>query len=306
MNDLAHREMVQKAVKPKFRGNQRLIGKTQPIYPQGVEREFQRALNAYMRLVNETVKEHMPEIQSAARTEQEANRRTDDGSDLMSAIEKAFGRMDVDLDKKLEKFGLRQKLESLANRTRKLSISEWKRAVKSTLGIDILDDYYLGEFYRHELQSWIDENVSLIQSIPKEALNEMHNIVSQGFKTGRTMTSMVWDIRNTYNVKKSSARLLARDQLGKLNSKLAQQQQTDAGVQEYTWRTAGDGRVRDAHRNLNRKRFRWDQPPVVSEPGKPERRCHPGEDYQCRCVAIPVFDISTVDVPATDSTKGGD
>lgn len=52
---------------------------------------------------------------------------------------------------------------------------------------------------------------------------------------------------------------------------------------------------------LNHKRFRWDNPPVVDE--KTGRRCHPGKDYQCRCCALPVFNIKTVDLPVT---KGGD
>ena len=27
------------------------------------------------------------------------------------------------------------------------------------------------------------------------------------------------------------------------------------------------------------------------------RKCHPGQDYQCRCCAIPVFDIDNLDLP---------
>ena len=95
------------------------------------------------------------------------------------------------------------------------------------------------------------------------------------------------------------------DQIAKLNGELTKQQQTDAGVEEYIWSDSGDGRVRESHHALNGKRFRWDDPPVVTPPGKPVRRCHPGQDYQCRCVALPVFDISTVDIPASGRTKGG-
>lgn len=71
-------------------------------------------------------------------------------------------------------------------------------------------------------------------------------------------------------------------------------QQQDAGVQEYIWSDSGDSRVRSGHHRLNGKKFRWDDPPVVDE--RTGRRCHPGEDFQCRCVAIPVFDIDTLDL----------
>lgn len=305
MNETIRQQTLQNAVQANFRGHQKLNSKAKPIYPQGIEREFQRVTNAYMRLVNQVMKKHLPEIRKAAAAERDAKRRQDDASDLMKAVEKAFRAMGEELDRSTVKFGLRQKLEDLATMTRKLSIQEWKREVKATLGIDLLDDYYLGEFYRQQIQSWVEENVGLIKSMPQEALTEMQNIVSQGFKTGKSVTSIVGDIRTTYGIKKSSARLLARDQLGKLNSQLTRQQQTDAGVTEYVWSTSKDSRVRGSHRSLDGKTFKWSDPPVVTPPGKPARRCHPGEDYQCRCVALPVFDISTIDIPASGPVKGG-
>ncbi len=305
MNNSIHQAAIQKAAKDRFKGHQKLPSKAKPIYPQGIEREFQRVTNGYILLVNRVVKKHLPEIRKAAAAEREKNRRQDDLSDLMKVVDKAFRSMGEELDRETAKYGLREKLEGLANLTRKLSIQEWKREVKETLGLDILDDYYLGEFYRQHLQEWIEENVGLIKSIPQDTLSEMQNIVSQGFRTGKTVTSIVKDIQTTYGSKKSSARLIARDQLGKLNSQLTRQQQVDAGVNEYIWSTSGDSRVRDSHQALNGKKFRWDDPPVVTGPGKPVRRCHPGEDYQCRCVALPVFDISTIDIPASGQSKGG-
>lgn len=305
MNDEFRKQALQKQVESKFKGKQTLQSRVKPIYPEGAERELQRISWAYLRLVNEVVKKHMPAIRKAAAAERENNRRKDDAGDLMQAIQKSFQSMGEELERKTSSFGLRKKLEDLANLTRKLSIQEWKRTVHETLGLDIMDDYYLGEFYRQALQEWIDQNVSLIKSIPQEALSEMHSIVSQGFKTGATLTSIEKEIRNTYHVKRSSAKLLARDQIAKLNGQLTKQQQTDAGVNEYIWSTSGDSRVRETHKKLDGKKFRWDDPPVVTPPGKPVRRCHPGEDYQCRCVALPVFDISTVDVPASGRTKGG-
>ena len=305
MNETIRQQTLQKDIQANFRGHQKLNSKAKPISPQGIEREFQRVTNAYIRLVNQVMKKHLPEIRKAAAAERDAKRRQDDVGDLMKAVEKAFRAMGEELDRSTAKFGLRQKLEDLVTMTRKLSIQEWKREVKATLGIDLLDDYYLGEFYRQQIQSWVEENVGLIKYLPQETLTEMQNIVSQGFKTGKSVTSIVWDIRNTYGIKKSSARLLARDQLGKLNSQLTRQQQTDAGVSEYVWSTSKDSRVRDSHKSLDGKTFKWSDPPVVTPPGKPVRRCHPGEDYQCRCVALPVFDISTIDIPASGPVKGG-
>jgi SPP1 gp7 family putative phage head morphogenesis protein len=46
----------------------------------------------------------------------------------------------------------------------------------------------------------------------------------------------------------------------------------------YIWRTRGDGKVRAAHAANNGRIFSWDHSPTTG---------HPGEDYNCRCVAEP-------------------
>lgn len=301
MNDTVHGHMVQDLLRHRFGSHDNLICKYSSKYPVQAEREFQRLTNAYIRILNELLKEYLPEIRDAARAEREAGQRHDDASDLIAKVKTVFSKMTVELERRTSMFGLRSKIESMAKLTRKLSIREWKKAVKSTLGIDLMDDYYTGELYRTMMERWIEDNVALIKTIPQESLGRMRQIVLEGYRNGKTTTAIVKQIQRTYSVDRRHAQLLARDQIAKLNGDITQQQQQDAGVVEYVWSTSGDSRVRPSHAALNHKRFRWDDPPVVDE--KTGRRCHPGKDYQCRCCALPVFNIKTVDLPVT---KGGD
>lgn len=299
MNNLIHQQATREAVKSRFGSHKRLRCKATLQYPVSVEREYQRITNAYMKLLNDTLKKHLPEIRAAASREEAT--RHDDIGDLVSIVQRAFLDMGVELDNSTHRFGLREKVERMAHLTRKLTIREWKKAVRATLGIDILDDYYLGEFYREALTRWVDQNVNLISTIPKSTLGDMQNIVLDGFRNGRSTKSIIQEIQDVYGQTKRHARLIARDQIGKLNGELTKKQQEDAGIEEYEWSDSGDGRVRDDHKHLNGKRFRWSDPPIVD--AKTGRRCHPGQDYQCRCVALPVFDIDTIDLPFAG--KGG-
>lgn len=302
MNDIAHKQMVQRTLSKKFGSHRVLLSKYENIYPAQAEREYQRVTNGYIRLLNKSLKEHLPEILAAARAEREANRRHDDTSDLLGKLRVIFDKMAVEVERSTSKFGLYDKVDAMSKLTQKLSIKEWKKAVKATLGIDLLDDYYAGELYRELMQKWVDENVDLVKTIPKDTLDSMREIVLSGYSAGETTTSIVKKLQRRYSIDRRHAQLLARDQIAKLNSQIAQRQQRDAGVTEYTWSTSGDSRVRPSHASLNGKRFRWDDPPIVD--AKTGRRAHPGEDYQCRCVALAVFDIETIDLPIAGGGDG--
>lgn len=300
MNDIARQEVLKSMVKCKFRGHKKLNAKGRVSYPDSMVREYRRITNSYMTLLNKAVSEYMPEIKTALKQEKE-NTRTDSLSDLWLVVHEAVARMSAKVDELTNKFDLEKKLNYLAGLTVKLSVKEWKKVVKSTLGIDLLDDYYLGEFYRQQTKMWVAENVGLIKSIPQETLAKMQDIVLNGFQSGRTTTAIVKEIRQAYGVSKRKAQLIARDQMAKLNADITESQQRDAGVKEYTWRSSGDSRVRERHRALDGKVFSWDEPPVVDL--KTGRRCHPGQDYQCRCVAVPRFDIDTLDLPLAMAEK---
>lgn len=301
MNNIAHQRMVQEALKKKFGSHSVLISKRTPNYPEQAEREFKRVTNSYMRLLNKLLKENLPTIRDAATREKE-HQRHDDTSDLMSTVSDVFDKMARELEDGIKDFGFKDKVEAMAKLTQKLSISEWKKEVQSTLGIELADDYYTGELFKKLLNEWIDDNVDLIKTIPNDSLSEMRRLVLEGYRNGKPTTTIVKEIQKVYGTNRRHAQLIARDQIAKLNSQICRVQQEDAGVTEYIWSTSGDSRVRSGHRKLNGKRCRWDDPPVVDD--KTGRRCHPGEDYQCRCVALAVFDFGTIDLPISGDGGG--
>ncbi len=298
MSDLMHRQATQRMVKRRFKGRKKLTCKVKPIYPASSEREYQRVTDAYMKILSGIVKEYLPEIRAAAASELESGFRTDGLPDLLNIISGIFSKMINQLLEKLDTFPMREKLGRVAYQLQKLSVREWKRQVHDTLGLNLLEDYYKKEFYREMLEKWVAENVSLIKTIPQECLERMREIVLDGYRSGISTPAIVKKIQKEYSISKSHARLIARDQIGKLNCDITRKQQQDAGVEEYEWSDSDDERVRKRHKKLSGKRYRWDDPPVVDE--KRGRRCHPGQDYQCRCVALPVFGFDTLNLPISE------
>ena len=131
-------------------------------------------------------------------------------------------------------------------------------------------------------KGFITNNVSLITTIAEEHFNRVEQTVMAAVQKGTLTRDLKEQIQTKYGVTESRAALIARDQTAKFNGNLTQLRQTEVGVTKYEWSTSGDERVRPTHAANEGKIFSWDDPPA--ETG------HPGEDYQCRCVAIPVFE----------------
>lgn len=132
------------------------------------------------------------------------------------------------------------------------------------------------------IKSFVSSNVSLITSIEDNLFSRVKETVLRGVRSGALTRDIQNEIQKAYNVSRSKAALIARDQTAKLNSDLTQYRHIEAGVNKYKWATSGDERVRTSHQEKDGKIFYWNDPP--SDTG------HPGQDFQCRCVAIPIFE----------------
>ncbi len=303
MDNTNYQEAIKKAVKPKFKGKQRIVSRAVPRYPDTAERELRRISRGYVRLLNRTMKKHLPAIMSAYKNAERNDSRYDSIYDLRDKIHQQIMAMSSELEDALEKYGLYEAVEKVSRNAHRNSIYEWKRAVKAAIGLDLFEDYYHGETYEQAIQVWIADSVSKIKTLPKDSLDRMQEMILDAYREGKLVRDLQKEIQDNYNTTKSHAEMLARDQISTLNSELTQMQQRDAGVTRYKWSSSKDGRVRESHAEFDGQIFSWDDPPEGWYSTKSRgivytgRKCHPGEDYCCRCVAIPVFDWQTLDLP---------
>lgn len=130
-------------------------------------------------------------------------------------------------------------------------------------------------------------NVALIKSLQGRQLEEIRGILEGAELQGLRVEVVRKQILDRFGVSRSKADLLARDQVLKLNGELTEKRQTQAGITRYRWSTSNDERVRKTHAELDGEEFSWDDPPVTNDDGDEN---HPGGDYQCRCVALPILD----------------
>lgn len=276
-------------------------------YPARAEIDLRSIMKRRLEEIRKIIKDEMPKLMAIAMeqqpTENPYSRMDGNDDELVRRLKTCFKIIQERIEKSRENDPLEKSIRKCADYTNERELSDWKRSVRSALGVSIVEDYFVGTRYDKMLAEWVRQNAEHITSMEAEYIAELEKIIIDGFTTGKSAQSISKKLQSCLDISKSKAKNLARDQIGTLSSQLTRVRHEAAGVHEYDWDTSGDGRVRPCHAELNGKRFRYDDPPpmwYMTKHGKKYsgRRCNPGEDYGCRCIARPVFDFEKIDSAA--------
>lgn len=154
---------------------------------------------------------------------------------------------------------------------------ELRRQTQAALGVPLsAPDRSLPTLTEH----FVSENVALIKSLGARTLDKVESAILRGFTAGARHETIAEEIAKEYSIAEKHARLIARDQIGKLHGQLNAARNQELGVTSYTWHATLDERTRPTHRALHGKVFAWANPPAEGLPG---------EAILCRCQGVPVF-----------------
>jgi SPP1 gp7 family putative phage head morphogenesis protein len=129
------------------------------------------------------------------------------------------------------------------------------------------------------------QQVALIQSIPLEAGARAQKLAQEAAMGGKRADEVAAELADTEGVTASRATLIARTEISKANAAITQARSEYVGATHYIWRTAGDGDVRESHREVDGKIFAFMAPPTLSD----GMTGNPGEFPNCRCFAEPII-----------------
>lgn len=249
-----------------------------PILPLVIERSYAKDIKQLIAKLKQEVKEQiisqLPDLMQIAK--QEKTLDASSGKLISIALNGVRIRAtQIFNDRTMEDIILKY-----AERTSDFEREQIKKQFQTVLGVNpLLTEPYLAV----EMEKFTEANIALIRSIPEQMLSKVENIVRAGVETGISTDKVSEDIFHQFDITESRADLIARDQINKFNSSLNQLRQKEVGVEKYTWSTSGDERVRSSHEALEGEVYGWDEETPIGY--------KPGEDINCRCVAIPVLDI---------------
>lgn len=138
--------------------------------------------------------------------------------------------------------------------------------IKSATGRDIEPFIRLSDV-RDLLDRSIRQNVSLISNVNADTRNRIEQIIFDGFARRRTKRQITDALAKATGITKRRARIIASDQLHKLNIQMSAYRARQLGIERYKWVRTISKHERPAHLSRVGKIFRWDKPPDDGPPG---------------------------------------
>lgn len=172
---------------------------------------------------------------------------------------------------------------------------EFKRIIEKGIHVDLPTSALWWDDMKN---SWMEDNYTLITSNAKNYISKINTLTEQAIINGLSPGKLKDEIlKATEGLSDKHCKLLARDQMGKLNGQITEAQMQEIGLDLYVWSTSYDDRVRDSHELMEGLLCRWDDASVCSyDNGKTWVKrpsgavlLHPGQDIQCRCVALAFY-----------------
>jgi SPP1 gp7 family putative phage head morphogenesis protein len=146
-------------------------------------------------------------------------------------------------------------------------------------------DFKMTKAQRDVMRAAINENVSLIKSIPSQYFTQIEGMVMRSVTTGRDLEQLTKDLKRQFRVTERRAQLIARDQTNKSTAVLTRTRHLELGLTKAIWQHSHGGRhPRPTHLANSGKEYDvregWLDPAVG-------RRIWPGTEINCRCISRP-------------------
>lgn len=255
--------------------------------PNGIGREYGRALAALLspKVLREAFFEllaELPDLMATAKRErgdgQTGITDADEGKKVRALVAKAKAR----LASAVSTSAIERLAEEFAEKTSTFQRIQLNRQTKAAFGSDI---FAADRNLRNRVANFASENVSLIKGITDELATRVEKTVTRALTSATLHGDLADTLEEQFGYPETRAKLIARDQVGKLYGQINATRQQELGVEKFVWHATNDERTREEHQQWDGEIFRYDDPPV-NERGE---AVLPGEDILCRCWAEPVL-----------------
>lgn len=239
-------------------------------YPEASERDLSRSLQDAMKKLVSAMRQKTGGMKFDA-SDEEINDAQDDLESLIEELITAIVAI----------------LPMLALNIYRFNTRQWLIIAKSVGGkdnpavqaLDLLGATAGEEWYLAQRKAWQSLAQESVRKLFVNVVSDWSTKVRSANLAGKSGDQINEILNQRYKVYSTRCQNRAAGIVGTWNSVLMRQRIKDAGVRYYIWRGVMDLREREKHVNWEGKKIEFNSDHVF-----------PGEEYNCRCWAVPHFD----------------
>ena len=135
----------------------------------------------------------------------------------------------------------------------------------------------------------VQENVQLVKSIPRQYLDNVTRIITDGIANGKGKDYIAKEIEKQFGKTSKRAEMIASDQCNKITNTFSRMRCEKLGITTGVWVHVGGGKTdRATHVKMHGKEFALKEGLYDSAV---QRNIQPGELINCRCIYKPVLPL---------------
>jgi SPP1 gp7 family putative phage head morphogenesis protein len=161
--------------------------------------------------------------------------------------------------------------------------SQVSKAITDTTGIEVTAPTNHDESMR-----LMDQVEAAVREFSEKESKRISKILQTAAADGWTGERLSESLAGRVGMAVDRAKAMAEKSMAIAATDLKAQLYPQAGFPRYRWETQHDSKVRSDHQLLDGGIFDWANPPLVNS--ATGAHAHPGQDNNCRCVAIPLED----------------
>ena len=240
--------------------------KNKQTYPESAEREYFRVLRAVLRELDksvrsvETIRLDSTEREKMVERVREVFKESDTHEEALREIKRIYKNIDA-----LARLNLQRAIEECLN-----------------------EEVEVNEAESEQFEEWEYTQRTLLKDVEESYFNKLA-VMLGAMVMGNSIANRFEGMERALEKRMKQ---IAMNEVGNIFSWLTRMYQREAGVEFYAWQTMRDDRVRSSHRARDGKFYFWNRKEPMDVEGvlvNPAPDLHPGEDYGCRCLAIPIF-----------------
>ncbi len=268
-------------------------------YNASQQAKYQKAILTLVRQMTEQTKKEIIKLFESETAESFFTKQKEAAAMDVGIASKTKKVANILMDKFNRLFAIKAQpiAEAMIDGAKKTSEASLKMSLRELSGDLSLSTRVIPTGIKEITQASVEENVSLIQSLPAKYFNDVVGSMMRSITSGISLATLTKQIQKFNGQTERRARNIALDQVRKAYNTFNKHSMQDLGFNKFRWVHSGGGQhPRKSHQAMSGNIYSFDDLPVINKEQVDRGyegpiRGIPGQAINCKCTMTPVVEF---------------